>query len=311
VKRLAVIGVLAALAAAGSGVGTSSAAFTAHSAAKATISAASDWTGPSVSILSPSDGATFTSSSPTLFGAAGTDDGDSATVSFTLFSGSSSTGTPVLTRSASRIAGFWYVPSNSLADGTYTMLVTQTDADGNTGRATRTFTIDATDPSRVSVTATNGSGGTTGRLEAGDVITYTYSEPIAPSSILSGLTGAAAPVKVRFFNATTDGFTVLDASSQANVKLDAGTTSAAGVSLGSGANYVSNTVTFNGTMSQSADGRSFSIVLGSNDNASRVSSTVSGTSKLTWTPKSGPTDLAGNAMTSTTAYSETTAVRHF
>ena len=145
-KRLAVIGVLAALAAAGSGVGMSSAAFTAHSVAKATISAASDWTGPSVSITSPSDGATFTSSSPTLFGAAGTGDGDSSTVSFTLFSGSSASGTPVLSRSASRIAGFWYVLLSSLADGTYTMLVTQTDADGNTGRATRTFTIDSTDP---------------------------------------------------------------------------------------------------------------------------------------------------------------------
>ena len=310
-RRRAVIGVLAALAAAGSGVGMSSAAFTANSAAKATITAASDWTGPSVSISSPSDGAMFTSSSPTLFGAAGTDDGDNSTVSFSLFSGSSASGTPVLSRSASRLGGYWYVSLSSLADGTYTMLVTQTDADGNTGRATRTFIIDSTDPTRVSVTATNGTGGTAGRLEAGDVITYTYSEAIAPSSILTGFTGAATAVKVRFLNQTTDGFTVLDSSSQANVKLDAGTTSNAGVSLGTGANYVSGTVTFNGTMTQSADGKSFSIVLGTNDNPSRVLSTVSPTSKLTWTPRTGPTDLAGNAMTSTSAYTETTAVRHF
>ncbi len=309
-KRLAVIGVLAALAAAGSGVGMSSAAFTAHSAAKATISAASDWTGPSVSITSPSDGATFTSSSPTLFGAAGTGDGDSSTVSFTLFSGSSASGTPVLSRSASRIAGFWYVSLSSLADGTYTMLVTQTDADGNTGRATRTFTIDSTDPTRVSVTATNGTGGTAGRLEAGDVITYTYSEAIAPSSLLSSFTGTATAVKVRFIDGgSTDGFTVLDASSQANVKLDAGTTSSAGVALG--ANYVTGTVTFNATMTQSADGKSFSIVLGSNDNASKLLSSVASTSKLTWTPKTGPTDLAGNGLANTNTYSETTAVRHF
>ena len=116
---------------------------------------------------------------------------------------------------------------------------------------------------------------------------------------------------MRFLNQTTDGFTVLDSSSQANVKLDAGTTSNAGVSLGTGANHVSGTVTFNATMTQSADGKSFSIVLGSNDNPSRVLSTVSAISKLTWTPKTGPTDLAGNAMTSTTAYTEPTAVRHF
>lgn len=309
-KRLAVIGVLAALAAAGSGVGMSSAAFTAHSAAKATISAASDWTGPAVSISSPTDGATFTSSSPTLFGTAGADDGDSSTVSFTLFSGSSASGTPVLTRSASRIAGYWYVSLSSLADGTYTMLVTQTDADGNTGRATRTFTIDSTDPTRVSVTATNGTGGTVGRLEAGDVITYTYSEAIAPASVLSNFTGAATAVKVRFIDGgSTDGFTVLDASTQANVKLDAGTTSSAGVALG--ANYVTGTVTFNATMTQSADDKSFQIVLGSNDTPSKLLSSIASTSRLTWTPKAGPTDLAGNALGTTNPYTETTAVRHF
>jgi hypothetical protein len=310
VRRLAVIGVLAALAAAGSGVGMSSAAFTAHSAAKATISAASDWTGPAVSIISPTDGATFTSSSPTLFGAAGADEGDSSTVSFTLFSGSSASGTPVLTRSASRIAGYWYVSLSALADGTYTMLVTQTDADGNTGRATRTFTIDSTDPTRVSVTATNGTGGTVGRLEAGDVITYTYSEAIAPASVLSNFTGAATAVKVRFIDGgSTDGFTVLDGSTQANVKLDAGTTSSAGVALG--ANYVTGTVTFNATMTQSADDKSFQIVLGSNDTPSKLLSSVAATSKLTWTPKAGPTDLAGNALGNTNPYTETTAVRHF
>jgi hypothetical protein len=310
VKRLAVIGVLAALAAAGSGVGMSSAAFTAHSAAKATITAASDWVGPSVTISSPTDGAMVTSNSPTLFGAAGTDDDDSSTVSFTLFSGSSASGTPVLSRSASRLGGYWYVSLSSLPDGTYTMLVTQADADGNTGRATRTFTIDSTDPTRVSVTATNGTGGTVGRLEAGDVITYTYSEAIAPASVLSSFTGSAAAVKVRFIDGgSADGFTVLDANTQANVKLDAGTTSSAGVALG--ANYVTGTVTFNATMTQSADDKSFSIVLGTNDNPSKLLSTVAATSKLTWTPKTGPTDLAGNALSNTSTYTETTAVRHF
>lgn len=309
-KRLAVIGVLAALAAAGSGVGMSSAAFTAHSASTATITAASDWVGPSVSITAPADG--YLRQSPTLvYGAAGNDDGDSSTVTVALFSGDDTAGTPLLTRTASRFGTAWISTVGTLADGTYTLRVTQADADGNTGRATRTFTIDSTAPTRVSVTATNGTGGTVGRLEAGDVITYTFSEAIAPASILTGFTGAATPVKVRFLNQTTDGFTVLDSGSQANVKLDAGTTSNAGVSLGTGANYVSNTVTFNGTMTQSADGRSFSVVLGSNDNPSRVSTSAASTSRLTWTPKAGPTDLAGNGLANTNTFTETTAVRHF
>jgi hypothetical protein len=311
VKRLAVIGALAALAAAGSGVGMSSAAFTAHSAAKATITAASDWVGPSVSISSPSDGAYLRSGTATVTGSAGADNGDSSVV-VSLYSGANATGTPIFTRTVGRVGTSWSTPLSSLADGTYTLVATQADAGGNTGRATRTFTVDSTAPTRVSVTTTNGADGTVGRLEAGDVITYTYSEAIAPASILTGFTGAATAVKVRFLNqTTTDGFTVLDANSQANVKLDAGTPSNPGVSLGLGVNYVSNTVTFNGTMTQSTDGRSFTIVLGSNDNPSRVSSIAAGTSRLTWTPKTGPTDLAGNALANTNTYTETTAVRHF
>ena len=309
-KRLAVIGVLAALAVVSSGVGMSSAAFTAHSASKATITAATDWVAPSVSISSPSDGAYLRSGSATVTGSAGADAGDSS-VTVSLYSGADATGTPVLTRTASRLGTSWNTSLSSLADGTYTLLATQADAGGNTGRATRTFTVDSIAPTRASVTATNGTGGTAGRLEAGDAITFTYSEPIAPASVLSGFTGAATAVKVRFFNATTDGFTVLDSSSQANVKLDAGTTISAGVMLGSGVNYVSNTVTFNGTMTQSTDGRSFTIVLGSNNNSSGVSTTAAGTSRLTWTPKTGPTDVAGNPLANSNTYTETTAVRHF
>ena len=60
--------------------------------------------------------------------------------------------------------------------------------------------------------------------------------------------GAAAGL----VSSSLDGFTVLDSSSAANLKLDAGTTSSPGVTLGSNANYVSNTVTFSATMTRSA-----------------------------------------------------------
>jgi Bacterial Ig-like domain len=305
VKRLAVIGVLAALAAAGSGVGLSSAAFTATSQSTATIGAATDWLAPGVSVSSPADGARLRSGSVTAFGAAGSDDGDSSTVSVSLYSGGEATGSPVLTRTASRVGGYWYATLTPLADGTYTLLATQSDDGGNTGRATRTFTVDTTAPTRVSLKAENGSG-SSGHLDAGDTITFTYSDGMLPSSILSGWTGAsAATVSVRFSSGSPDSFTVLDGNGNANVKLDSG------VTLGSNADYVTNTVTFAASLTQSDDGKSFVVTLGSPDRASRIVATQVSQKNMTWTPKSGPTDMAGNALASTATWTETDNDRDF
>ena len=79
------------------------------------------------------------------------------------------------------------------------------------------------------MSAANGTG-TVGHIDAGDTITFTYSEPMLASSILSGWSGSsAASVKVRFFSGgSADSFTVLDSGSAANVKLEAGTTATGG-----------------------------------------------------------------------------------
>ena len=311
-KSLAVIGALAALLAAGHAVGTSKAAFTAHDEFTATVSTAADWVAPSVTLTAPADGSYTKSTSVTLSGAAGNASGDSTTVTLDIFSGSSATGTPVLTRSVTRSAATWSTTVTTLGQGTYTARATQSDSSDNTGTSTeRTFTIDTTAPTRVSIAAANGTG-TPGRLDAGDTITFTYSEPMLPSSILSGWSGSsAATVKVRFFSGTTDAFTVLDSASGANVKLDAGTTAGGGVSLGSGGNYVTNTVNFSATLTQSADDKSFVVTLGSPDISSRIVTTANSARNMTWTPKSGPTDLATNPLASTASWTETDFDRDF
>jgi large repetitive protein len=312
VKSLAVIGALAALLAAGHAVGTSKAAFTAHDEFTASVSTAADWVAPSVTLTAPADGSYTKSTSVTLSGAAGNASGDSTTVALEVYSGSSATGTPVLTRSVTRSAATWSTTVTTLGQGTYTARATQNDSSDNTGTsAERTFTIDTTAPTRVSIAAANGSG-TPGRLDAGDTITFTYSEPMLPSSILSGWSASsAATVKVRFFSGTTDAFTVLDSASAANVKLDAGTTAGGGVSLGSGANYVTNTVNFSATLTQSADDKSFVVTLGAPDNSSRIATTANTARNMTWTPKTGPTDLATNPLASTAAWTETDFDRDF
>jgi len=315
VKRLAVIGVLAALCAAGSGVGMSSATFTAHDEFTGSVSTAADWVGPALTLTAPADDSYQKITTATVSGAAGSATGDSTTVTVNLYSGSSASGTPLQTKSVTRSGATWSTTFPSLNQTTYTVQATQSDSAGNTTTTpANTFTVDTTAPTRTSIAAANTTG-TSGHLDAGDTITFTYSEPILASSILSGWSGTSpATVKVRFFNvsSTVDGFTVLDSNSAANLKLDAGTTTNPGVSLGSNANYVSNTVTFSATLSRSPDGRSFVVTLGSPDaNASRVNSTRVTGANIAWTPKAGLTDLAGNAMTNVSTYTETGSGRDF
>jgi hypothetical protein len=311
-RRAVALGALAALVVAGHGVRASQAAFTATDHFTSTVTTASDWVAPAVTLTTPADDSYSKTTSITLSGAAGSATGDATTVTLNVYSGSAATGTPVLTRSVTRSGATWSTSVTTLGEGTYTAVATQADSAGNTGTsATRTFTIDTTAPTRVSMSAVNGTG-TAGHLDAGDVITYTFSEPMLASSVLSGWSGTSpASVKVRFFNGTLDAFTVLDSASAANVKLDAGTTTAGGVTLGSSANYVTGTVTFSATMTRSADGKSFVVTLGAPDFSSRIATTAVTAKNMTWTPKAGSTDLAGNALAGTATWTETDVDRDF
>jgi chitinase len=314
VRRLAILGVLGALAAAGSGVGLSSAAFTAHAEFTGSVTTASDWLAPSLSLTSPADDSFQKSTTVTLSGAAGNASGDDSTVTVNIWPGSSASGAPVTTRTVTRSGATWSTSITGMAPGTYTAQATQSDSSDNTATsAASTFTIDTTAPARASVGAANGNG-TAGHLDAGDTITFTYSERMLPSSILSSWSATtSASVKVRFFSSTGgDSFTVLDSNSAANVKLDNGTTGGGGVSLGTSANYVMATTTFAATLGQSSDGKSFVVTLvGSPDYPSRVVSTPVTAKNMTWSPKAGPTDLAGNALASTASWTESDFDRDF
>ena len=86
--------------------------------------------------------------------------------------------------------------STQVADGTYQTRVVATDSLGHqTISATITLIIDNTHPTATSVNAAN--GGTAGRIDSGDTLTFTWSEPMAPASILSGWSGGAQPIRIR------------------------------------------------------------------------------------------------------------------
>jgi VCBS repeat-containing protein len=135
-----------------------------------------DASAPSLSLTTPSDGATTGDSSPEFAGTGGTASGDDASVTVKIWSGSSvGSGAPDYTASAARdgstgaysTSGPYTKVSDSssvatLPDGTYTARAFQSDAALNTGQSTQTptFTIDTAAPS-VSLTAP-GNGATTG-----------------------------------------------------------------------------------------------------------------------------------------------------
>jgi hypothetical protein len=192
----------------------------------------------------------------------------------------------------------------TLAAGTYSYSLTSKDAAGNSGtQADYTVTVDNTAPTAADVQAANKTGGTLGRPELGDTVTFTFSEPIDPNSILANWTGAATNVVVRIANGTGDPLTVFNAANTTQLPLGS-------VNLGRN-DYVSASATFGATGTASTmvlSGNAITITLGT---ASAGPTTASSTGTMTWTPSASAYDRAANAQT-TTARTETgTADREF
>jgi hypothetical protein len=110
-----------------------------------------DTVAPAVTInqlSSPTNDAT-----PTLTGDAGVATGDRASVTVTIYKGSTASGEVAGTGSATVSGGTWSYKSAHLADGPYTAQATQSDEAGNTGKSVEAkFTVDTTPPA-VSINA--------------------------------------------------------------------------------------------------------------------------------------------------------------
>ncbi|MFL5907348.1 MAG: hypothetical protein ACJ75Z_07110 [Solirubrobacterales bacterium] len=214
--------------------------------------------------------------------------------SSTLSSGSFSIGgLPYSHRSASLTA------NAVLVAGTYNYSATSTDAAGNSGTQTFTVTVDNTVPTGTDIQAVNG-GATAGRPDQNDTVTFTYSEPIDPESILAGWTGSATNVVVRINNNTpvNDQLQVFNAANAAQLPLG-------NVNLGR-TDYTTANRTFGATgtaSSMSMSGNSITVMLG---NPSGAGTTAAATGTMVWTPSATATDRAGNAA-STANVNETGA----
>jgi hypothetical protein len=167
----------------------------------------------------------------------------------------------------------------------YEIRLLGTDTVGNTSTTTPvTVTVDNVAPTAVDIQALN--GGTANTMDAGDTLTFTYSEQILPSSLLSGWDGSATAVTVRITNAgANDTLEVYDGANTTKVNLTA-------ASLLLSRDVVSTNATFAATLQRSGNG----IVL-------TLGALTSGTLKngvkkgwMTWAPSTAATDLAGNGV---------------
>ena len=151
---------------------------------------------PAVTLTAPADGAATNGTTPTLSGAAGNSTGDSPTVNVKIYSGSTATGTAVQTKAVTRSTTTWTWTTDHGAGPGHLHRPGHADRHRRQHRHDRGQHLHGRrDQARPppSVAATNKTGGTAGKIENGDTLTFTYSEPITAASVWSGWSGASTP----------------------------------------------------------------------------------------------------------------------
>jgi chitinase len=207
------------------------------------------------------------------------------------------TGTTTWTDACSATAAPWSCNWNTtvVVERSYSVRALATDRAGNTtvaSNAPLTVIVDNTRPVAQAIAATNRTGGTAGRPEAGDSVTFTFSERVAPASVLTGWSGASTVVQLRFINGGggIDRAEVWRADGTARLAVANPLTLNGDYVTGSGA-------TFNATMVQS--NATVVVTLGTLGTGSLRSGSVTG-GTIVWTPGATLTDLAGNLVTTAT-----------
>ena len=144
-------------------------------------------------------------------------------------------------------------------------------------------TVDNAPPVGTDVQGSN--GGASGKLDARDMVTATFSEAMDPSSLLAGWTGASTAVTLNLAD---------NAGSTGNDTLTVNGVNFGTVDLGSGKWVPSGGATLSATMSLSADGTVLTVRIGACAAKCGHVKTGVGTTTMRWNPSTSATDLAGN-----------------
>ena len=196
---------------------------------------------------------------------------------------------------------------NPLTAGSRAFTVTASDNALNAASFNGSLTVDNTPATASDVQTANG-GSIAGRPELSDSITFTFSEPIDPESVLTGWTGAQTDVVVRINNnavplLSNDQLQVYDTGNTVQLPLGA-------VDLGRN-DYVNANRTFGATGTKAKmtrSGNSITVVLGTQSGAG---ATAGGNGTMSWTPSTASYDRAGNASSGTAAAETGAADRDF
>jgi len=160
------------------------------------------------------------------------------------------------------------------------------DNAGNSRTSAGSVVVDNTGGTATTVQTANG-GATAGRPEAGDTITYTFSEPVEPMSIMAAWTNPLASQ-----NATVS---INNNAVGGNDSVTVGGANLGTVNLG-GARYVTATRTYTNSV-MTVSGNTLTIVLGTASGAG----TTSGNTNMSWASSNLVDDRAGNAFSGNTA----------
>jgi hypothetical protein len=265
-----------------------------NTATSATLSAKRvDNVGPTVALASPG---TYLRGTVSL-SATATDPVGVTSVVFERKASTGSTWTTICSDTATPFTCSWN--TTTLADGLYDVRAKATDTLGHISYSTVTARqVDNTIPAPIDVQAGNG-GSIAGRPEAGDWVSFTWSEQVNPASVMAGWTGTATAISVKF----------VDGNRRDTLEVDnaAGTTelaiAASSADLQLNADVVGATVVFDATMVQT--GATIKITLGAKRGTTAVKTGAA--AAMTWSVSAATTDLAGNACLATAQVTETGA----
>jgi hypothetical protein len=204
-----------------------------------------------------------------------------------------------------------FAGSNFAVDGNYTVRAQATDGAGNLGSESRTFTIDNTAPAGTDVQTANKTAGIAGRAEQGDTVTFTFSEQMSAPSIVAGWDGTARNIVVRILNGTGQGNDLLAFYDATNTtQLPLGTVDLGDKTYNSANGNTVVTFGASGTAStMTISGSQIVIILGT-ASATTVG-TVTANTAMIWTTATGPTDRAGNPLSTAVVNETGTADREF
>jgi chitinase len=178
-----------------------------------------------------------------------------------------------------------------VADASYDLRAVATDNAGRTASSVVSARwVENVAPFGVDVQTTSG-GAIVGRPDSGDTISLTYSEPIAPASVLAGWTGTSTAIRVYVTNsATNDRMDFRNAAGTTRLNL---VNTATDLTLQR--NFTTGTVILNGTIVR--NGNTITVTIGSVVSGTLMTAATTGA--ITWRPSASALDMYNKASTTT------------